>query len=110
MLSLSPVCAGYYPYAGVQPAQASREMQTMDRAGRQCLVTGPLTVLRTHGEVVEAAPGCRALGSGSDPQAGVGDIQLIWQWQQQGMCLTSAVKATMGCAKLQCLPLWLSLR
>lgn len=42
------------------------------RASSQCLDVGPLTVARTHGEVMQAAPGSQALGSGSVPQAGVG--------------------------------------
>ena len=67
----------------------------MSRASSQCLVTGPLTVARTHRKVVQAAPSCRALGSGSDPQAGVGSAQSIWQWQQQGVCIFMGVRATL---------------
>ena len=47
-------------------------MEAMGRTSSQCLVTGPLTVVRTLDEVVQVAPGFKALGSGSDPQAGVG--------------------------------------
>ena len=57
LLSLSSVCAGCYPLdrgTGVQPVCTSREMDAVGRA-------------RTYGEIVQAAPGCRALGSGSDP-------------------------------------------
>ena len=48
------------------------EMKAMGRACSQCLIAGPLTVVKTCGELTQAAPGCRALGSSSDPQAGVG--------------------------------------
>ena len=48
------------------------EMEAMGRASSQCLVAAPLTVARTQGKVVLAAPSCRALGSGSDLQSGVG--------------------------------------
>ena len=82
---LFSVRAGCYPHAGEEPAHASREMDAIDRASSQCLVMGLLTVVRTSGEVALAAPCCRALGSSSDPQAGVGRAQSIWQWQQQGM-------------------------
>ena len=79
-MSLSSVCVDCYPNAGIQPAVSSREMQAMVRASSQFLVAGPLTVARTCGEVVQAVPGCRALGSGSDPQAVVDGTQSIWQW------------------------------
>ena len=80
----------------------------MGRAGSQCLVAGPLTMARTQGKVAQAAPSCRALGRGSDPQAGVGGTQSIWQWQWQwqGMSVPRGVRATMGGAQLQCPPLW----
>ena len=65
----------------VWPAHASRKMEAGDRASSQCLVAGPLTVQRTHREVAQAAPSCRAWGSGSDPQGGVGGTQGVWQWQ-----------------------------
>ena len=58
---------------------ASREMEAMGRASSWCLVAGPLTVARTHGNVAQYAPSCRALGSGSDPQAAVDSAQSIWQ-------------------------------
>ena len=86
LLSLSSVCAGYYPLdrecAGLHPVRASGEMQSTCRAISQCLVAGSFIVVRTHRKVAQAAPGCRALGSGSDHQAGVGSTQSIWQWQQ----------------------------
>ena len=63
-------------------------------ASSQCLVAGPLTVVRTHRKVVQAAPSCRALESGSDPQAGVGSAWSDWQWQQQGACIPRGVRAT----------------
>ena len=56
---------------------ASREMEGVGRASTQCLVAGSLTVTRTHGKVAQAAPSCRALGSGSDPQVGVGSARSI---------------------------------
>ena len=64
----------------------------------QCLVAASLTVVSTHGEVAQAAPGCRALCSGSDPQGGVGGAQSLWQWQWQGwdMCVPSEVRAIGG--------------
>ena len=39
----------------------------MGRAYNQCLVAGPLTVVRICGELVQAAPGCRALGRDRGP-------------------------------------------
>ena len=51
---------------------SSREMEAMGRGSSQCLVAGPLTVARTHKEVVQAAPICRVLGSSSDTEASVG--------------------------------------
>ena len=52
---------------------ASREME----ASSQCLVVGPLRVARTHRKVAQAAPSCRALGTGSDFQAGVSSAQVF---------------------------------
>ena len=75
------------------------------RASSQFLVAGLLTVARTHGKVAQADPSCRALGSGSDPQAGVGSAQSIWQWQWHSMCLLRGVTATTGGVWLQCPPL-----
>ena len=49
----------------------------MGRSSSQCLVAGPLTVARTCREVVQAVPGCRDLGSGSDPQGAVGGAQSL---------------------------------
>ena len=71
----------------------------------QCLVTGPLTVERTHRDVAQAAPGGRALGSDSDPQGGASRAQSLWQWQQQGMYLPRVVRTTVDGARLQCPPL-----
>ena len=51
-------------------------------ASSQCLVAGPLTVGRTPRKVAHAAPSCRALGSGSEPQALLGRAWIMWQWQQ----------------------------
>ena len=50
----------------------------------------------THGEVVQVAPGCRALGSGMEPQVGVGSAQSIWQGQQQSVCVPREMSATTG--------------
>ena len=90
------MCVGCYPLdrvcAGVWPASASREVEEMYRACSQYLVPGPLTVKRTQGEMVQAAPDCRALGRGSDPQASVcgaqsfdsgnSRAQSLWHYQQ----------------------------
>ena len=64
LLYLSSVCTGCYRHAGVQLALASREMEAMGRTNSQCMVSGPLTVARTCGEVEQAS-----LGLGP------------WQWQ-----------------------------
>ena len=63
----------------------SREMEALGSAW--LLVAGPLTMARTCGEVAQAAPDCRALGSGDNPQASVGNTQRLWQWQDQGICI-----------------------
>ena len=76
-------------------------MEAVGRASSQCLVAGPLTVVRTYGKVAQAAPSFRVMGSGSDPQAGVGSAQSLWQWQQQGMYVPRGVRAT-GDARMQC--------
>ena len=81
--SLSLVCAGCYPSAGIRPVLASGEVDTMGRASSPCLVAGPLTVARTLGEVAQAPPGGRALESGSDTLGGIFGTQGVWQWQQQ---------------------------
>ena len=75
---------------------ASREMEAIVRACNQCQVTGPLTLVRTSVKVVQAASSCGALGSGSDPQAGIGGTQSLWLWQQQGMCIPRGVRTTVG--------------
>ena len=82
----------------------------MGRTSSQCLVAGPLIVLRTLREVSQAAPGCRALGSGSEHQADVGSTKSIWQWQQQRMYIPRGVTVTTGGAWLQCPPLLRPLR
>ena len=84
---------------------ASREMESMGRAGSQCLVAGPLTVARTHGKVVQASPSFRALRSASDPQTGLAGAQSFWPWQWQGMGISMGMKATTGGAWFQCPPL-----
>ena len=51
MPSFSSVCAGSYPLdrycAGVCPVLAFREMRAMGMACSQCLLSGPLAVVRT---------------------------------------------------------------
>lgn len=60
-------------------------MVAIGKAYSQCLVAGHLAVARTHKEVtVPAAPGCRSLGSGSDPQVGGSDAQSLWQQKWLG--------------------------
>ena len=66
----------------------------MDRASNQCLVAGPLTVTRVCKKIAQDAPSCRALGSSSDPQAGVEVAWRIWQLQWQSMCFSRAVRET----------------
>ena len=78
------------------------DVGVMDRASSQCLVAGPLTVARNLGKMVYAAPICRALGNGSDSQAGRGSVQSIWQGQQWGMFVLRGVRATTGGDQLQC--------
>ena len=82
----------------------------MGKACSQCLVAGPITVASTCGEVgVQAAPGCRALESGSDPQGGGGSTQSLWQQQQQGMCFprgVSSVEVPSSVATPEVLGLW----
>lgn len=52
-LSLSSMCASCYSLAvgcsGIKPAPASREMEVMCKAYRQCLVVRPSTVVTNHG-------------------------------------------------------------
>lgn len=62
-------------------------MEAVRKACSQCLVAGPLTVVRTLGEVAQAAPCCRALATGSDPQGGVAGTLSLWQQQQQDVHL-----------------------
>ena len=106
------LCAGCYPldrgYAGVRPVHTSREMETMGRrANIQYLFAGPLTVVRTCREVVQATPGYRALRSISDLQVGMGSTQSICQCQQQGVCIPREVRAMIGGTWFQCSPLCL---
>ena len=63
---------------------------------RQYLVARPLSVVRTKGEVAWASPDCRALGSGNNPQVGVGSAQCPWQQQWEERCLPREVGATGG--------------
>ena len=92
MLAISfLLCAGCYPLdwgcAGVGPVHSSRETEAVGGARHQCLAAGHLSVMRTHGEVVQAVPGYQALGSNIDLQAGVHSAQNLWQWQQQSVCV-----------------------
>ena len=77
----------------------------MGRANSQCLVSGPLTVARNCGKVVQIVPSCRALQSGNETQAGFGGTRSIWQQQWQSVCIPRGVRAKMGGAQLQCSPL-----
>ena len=61
-------------------------------------------------KVVQAIPICRAMGSGNEPQADLGDAWSIWQWQCQGVGVPKGVRATTGGVQLQCPPLWCPLR
>ena len=74
----------------------------MRRASSQCLAAGPLNVARTCVDVAQVAPGCRAVESGSDPQADVGSAQGILQWQQQGMPFPREIIATTVGEQSQC--------
>ena len=58
-------------------------MEAVGWAVSQCLFIVPLTVARASKKVVQTDPSCRALGSGSDPQTGVGITWSVWQWQWQ---------------------------
>ena len=69
----------------------------MAQARSQCMVTGPFTVAKTCREVAQAAPGCKAMSSGSDPQAGLCSTQSLWQWQQQGRCIPRGVSNNEWC-------------
>ena len=42
-------------------------MEAIVRACSLCLVAGPLTVIRIHGKVIQAAPSCRDLGKWQRP-------------------------------------------
>ena len=63
-------------------------MEALGRASSQCLVAGTLTVARTHGKVVHAAPSCRAPESDSEPHAGLCGARNMLQWQKQGLCIS----------------------
>ena len=82
----------------------------MGRASSSCLVTGTLKVARTFGKVAQAAPSCRALRSGSDPQADVGSPWSVRRWQQQGLCIPDGVRAATSGAWFQCTSLCQPLR
>ena len=62
------MCAGCYLLgrgcANVRPVLGSRKMEAMSRASSQYLVARPLRVVRTCGEVAQAAPGCKDVESG----------------------------------------------
>ena len=58
---------------------ASREMEAMGSANSQHLFAGPLTEAGTQRKLAQAAPSCRDLGSGIEPQAGLGNARSIWQ-------------------------------
>ena len=58
---------------------ASKKMEAIGRASRQCLVAGPWAVEKLYGKVAQDAASCRALGSNSD-HGGLGGAQTIWQW------------------------------
>ena len=64
----------------------------MGRASSHGLVAGPLTVARIRGNVAQAAPTCRTLGSGSETQAGLRGTYSIWQWQWQSVCIPRGVR------------------
>ena len=107
MLAVSFLSIPLIGGAGVQSANASREMAGLGRSSNKCLVAGPLTVVKTHGEVAQAAPGHRTLGSGSDCQQVVCSAQHIWHWQQQSVCVCvpRGVRGTIGGAQLLFPPL-----
>ena len=52
----------------------------MGRASSQCLVAGPLTVIRIHGKVIQAAPSCRDLGKWQRPSGNCKRHHEPWQW------------------------------
>ena len=89
---------------------ASREMLAMGSGSSQSLVSGPLILVKICQKSAQDAPSFRALGSGNEPQAGLGGNQSIWQWQQQSVCVPRGVRGTMGAAQLQTPPLCHSLR
>ena len=86
----------------------------MSRFSTLCLVAGPLTMARTCSNVALAAPSCRAMWSGSDPQRGVGCAWSFWQLQWWSLCIPRGMRATAEGAQLYCPPLcqplsWLGL-
>ena len=82
----------------------------MGGSSSQWLITGTLTVARIYMKMAQAAPSSRALGSISDLQAGVGSAWIVWQWQQQGLCIPRGVRATVGGSWLQWPPMCPPLR
>ena len=96
LLSLSSVCASCYPH--VQPACASRAMEAMGWGHSHCLVAGPLTVVKTCGEVVQSLSGWKVLWSltlSAQPQP---EHLRLW-------CLRMVVLMVCVALSLLCLPL-----
>lgn len=82
LLSLSLVCAGYYPHG---PECFSWEMEAMGRTSNQWLLAGLLTVARICRKLAQATPCCRTLGSGNEAYADLHGSQILCQWKQQGV-------------------------
>ena len=61
------------------------EKEAVGKASSQCPVAGLLTVARVCRKVAWTTPGCKALGSGNEPQADLSGAWSIWQWQRQGV-------------------------
>ena len=80
------------------------------RGNRQCLQEAPGCQVLGSGKDpwgggAQAAPGFRAFVSGSNSQAGVGNTQSIWWWQQPGMCIPRRMRAAvvvLDCSVLLC--------
>ena len=58
------MCVGCHPFdrrcARISHELSSRKMEAVGRVSNQCIAARLLIVARTHGEVTQAAPGCRA--------------------------------------------------
>ena len=102
LLFLSSVHGDCYPldrgYTGAQPEHASKKVGAIGGlllgvSGHQALVGGSGGRGGGCGGQ-QAAPGCRALGSGSDPHGGGGSFQGLWQ--QQSVYVSRKVGATAG--------------